>query len=116
MHLSNFTYEAASGLITGQFRDTGPDIPIVPATLSIMIFDRQSGTIIKIATNLTPISTYVDVNGNFTYYILPSDNTILDSTKDREIHVARLVWTWTAQGNQQTGKSELQFEVVHLSP
>lgn len=109
-------YEGASGLVTGVLKDTGTGNGIQPQSLSVQIYDRDSATVILSDTSLTPVSTYVDANGNLTYYIPAANNTILDNTKQQEIHVLRLVWTWTAGGATQTAKEELQFIVTNLTP
>lgn len=116
----SLVYEAASGLVTGVLTDMGTGLGIQPATLGVFIYDRDTetailGTAASPAT-LSPVATYVDASGNLTYYIAPSSNTITTAGKDKEIHVARFNWTWTAQGATQTGKEEIPFEVINLSP
>lgn len=113
-------YEAASGAATGQIFDEINGIGFQPATLSVFIYDRDSGTALlgtaATPSSLSPVATYVDSSGNLTYYILPAYNSVINANNDNEIHVARFTWTWTAQGQTQTGKEELQFNVTNLTP
>lgn len=109
-------YEGATGLITGILKDTGTGLGLQPQTLSVLIYDRDSGTVILTDTPLAPVATYVDAGGNLIYYISAANNTILDNVKQQEIHVARFTWTWTAGGGTQTAKEELQFVVTNLTP
>ena len=111
-----FVYEGASGLVTGVLRDTATETGIQPQSLSVYIYDRDSETELLPLTALTPVATYVDASGNLVYYISPSANIIIATGKEREIHVLRLTWTWTAQSATQTGKEELHFEVINLTP
>ncbi len=116
----SLVYEGGSGLLTGKIVDNGTGLGIQPATLTLFIYDRDTGTAFLgtavAPVNLTPVATYVDASGNLTYYIGTAANVIQTAGKEIEIHVARFAWTWTAQGATQTGREEIQFDVTNLTP
>lgn len=107
-------YEAASGLVRGTFKDVATDIGLQPATLNVKVYDRDTGTVLRADAALTPVSTYVTSAGALTFYLTAADNAIITAGKDSEIHVILFTWTWTAQAATQTGKQELQYEVINL--
>lgn len=113
-NITGLVYEAASGLVTGTFKDTATDLGIQPTTLNVTVFDRDTGTVLRADAGLIPVSTYVSAGGVLTFYLNATDNAIITTGKDSEIHVVRFTWTWTAQAATQTGKQELQYEVINL--
>lgn len=52
--------------------------------------------------------------GVLTLKLTTSDNAMIDSNKEKEVHVIALTWTWTdGAGVSKTGKQEFEYEVFN---
>lgn len=111
---TNEVLQGASGLLTGTIIDQETGLGFRPENLYYSIYNRETGTFIQTELELTPVASYVDAAGKLVFHITPAHNTIIDATKDREIHVARFRWLWAS--GAKVGKQEIQFEVVKLAP
>lgn len=103
----------ASGYITGSFTDTATGTVTQPTALNWTLFDRDSNTIIGSHNNESLTPATVAPSGVLAHYLATTDNNIINSANDLEIHVARYIWTWGSP--TKTGIQEIQLNIRKLT-
>jgi len=92
------------------------DQPLAPGlvdTVTLTLYDRDTEAIIN-ARNASDIK---NANGGtvgttgLTLVLGTADNALLDATKNREVHIALIKWTWS--GSAKTGVKELSLTVFN---
>jgi len=70
-----------------------------PTTAVYTLYDLKNGvaTIIH-GRNNTSFLGSVAADGTFALELLPADNVFIDSTRDAEIHLVRMKFTWNTEG------------------
>lgn len=72
--------------------------PVVPTTLNFWLYTKQGEKVINSRSNvsLSPVATYVDVNGICKFNLLAADNVLHNQNLRQEMHVAKFYATWSA--------------------
>lgn len=84
--------------------------------ITLTLYDKATGGIIngKNGTNiLNANSGGLDVAGNWTLILNPTETVLLDTLKPSEVHVALITWTYLAGG--VTGRMEIEHTVNSLT-
>ncbi len=110
--------ERASAKIAGILRDensNGVGSGSLTA-LTLTLYVEGSPAIIINSRNkqnvLNANGVTVDASGNLAWLMDPLDNSIMDSTKSIEPHVALFEWTW---GGTKAGRFEILVSVKNLN-
>ena len=113
--------EGESCKLTGGTLKDGDDaiVKAVVGTLTLTLYDERTGTII----NSRSAQDIKDTNGGalaadggVTLRLHADDNALVGDPGPLrvETHIARIGWTWTADGATQTGYQEYRYRVQKL--
>lgn len=111
--------EGSSSNIRGTFVDfEGTQIPkSAIITLLLTLFNYHTNEVINSREEQDILDLNggeVSTEGELLLRLEPADNIINDDTKDEELHVARLLWTWNDGEANRTGVKEVVFGVKNL--
>lgn len=91
--------------------EKGADVTNARLTTATMrLYDKESGTVINSHT-ATDVKSDVDSNGLLTRALLAADMVLIDTTKDEEVHIALISFTWDADGEAH---QEVEFTVKNM--
>jgi len=83
------------------------------------LFDEKSGDILNGRDHVDVFTAFdgeVSGSGELTLKLTGADNAIVDDTRDVEMHVLLLEWTWTdPDAVTRDGKAEIAFLVRNLA-
>lgn len=91
-------------------------IGMLPETLSLTLFDRETKTIINERSEQDVLNTNgitIDENGNVEWVMMANDNPIIDDTKNVETHVMQFNWSWS--NSMKNESAEIWINVINLA-
>lgn len=104
-----------TGVLVDETGEPVPAADLTAMTLTLYNDDRVKQVINGMLNSNILNDAYrgtVDANGNFTLTLYDADNSILNSERVRETHVALVRFTYSS--GTKTGRQEIAFQVVNL--
>lgn len=95
--------EGTTGQITFTIEENG--VGLQPTTLSITLYDEETGTIIGGRDNstLSPVSNYVTGLGVLTYNLIVGESNLVSTDVKKVAAYHRVVFKWTWSGGARVG-------------
>lgn len=114
--LSDRVPERSTYVLTATVEDHAgtPLGPTSLATLTLLLFDAASGTVINSVNRVNILNAgrgTLTSGGVLTLALEPLDNQLVDASRSEEAHVALVEWTYGAK----EGRHEIVFFVTNLT-
>lgn len=106
MSLSVVT-ESNTAFLPVSFLDDAGDA-VAPTAATYRIDDEESETVLKVVTAIAPLSPSVTIT------IDSTENVIVNSNREYEIHVLTVEWDYLGSGGSTHGAAAKRFKVTNL--
>ena len=90
-------------------------VPLTPATLTMMLTDHLSGTVIRAKANALNTGGVTVADGVVTWQPTPEEHRIINDARASEPRVMLWEWTWSVSGTTRHAKHEIVYSVHNLA-
>lgn len=103
--------QKATALLEFDFLDhAGVPLGVNPDTVDLTLCDKVTGRVINDRQTVDVLS-FVTA-GKMSFKLLEADTILVNTAKNREVHIALLEWTWNS--GQRSGKGQIEMVIVDM--